>query len=77
MSLPGTNTRIVKFVVFELDLNARELRKSGIGIKLQDQPFRILAMLLERPGEIVTLEELQEQLWPQDTFVDFGLSVAR
>ncbi len=77
MSLPGTNTRIVKFAVFELELNARELRKSGIRIKLQDQPFRILAMLLERPGEIVTREELQKQLWPQDTFVDFDLSAAR
>jgi len=75
VSLPATNPRIVRFGVFELDLDARELRKSGIRIKLQDQPFQILARLLERPGQIVTREELQEQLWPQDTFVDFDLSL--
>lgn len=70
-----TNSRIVRFGVFELDLEARELRKAGIRIKLHDQPFQILAMLLERPGEIVTREELQKRLWPQDTFVDFDLSL--
>jgi DNA-binding winged helix-turn-helix (wHTH) protein len=72
---PATNPRIVKFGVFELDLDARELRKSGIRIKLQEQPFQILAMLLERPGEIVTREDLQKRLWSQDTFVDFELSL--
>jgi len=72
---PATNPRIVQFGLFELDLDARELRKSGVRIKLQEQPFQILAMLLERPGEIVTREELQKRLWPQDTFVDFDLSL--
>jgi DNA-binding winged helix-turn-helix (wHTH) protein len=72
---PAANSRIIKFGVFELDLDARELRKSGIRIKLHDQPFQILATLLERPGEIVTREELQKRLWPQDTFVDFDLSL--
>jgi len=71
----ATNPRIVQFGRFELDLNARELRKSGVRIKLQEQPFQILAMLLERPGAIVTREELQKRLWPQDTFVDFDLSL--
>jgi Tol biopolymer transport system component/DNA-binding winged helix-turn-helix (wHTH) protein len=72
---PATNRRIVQFALFEVDLGARELRKSGVKIKLQEQPFQILAMLLERPGEIVTREELQKRLWPQDTFVDFDLSL--
>ncbi|HZC35716.1 MAG TPA: winged helix-turn-helix domain-containing protein, partial [Chthoniobacterales bacterium] len=71
----AANRRIVQFGLFELDLDARELRKSGIRIKLQEQPFQILVMLLERRGEIVTREELQKQLWPQDTFVDFDLSL--
>ena len=75
MAQPATNPRIVQFGLFELDLDARELRKSGVRIKLQEQPFQILAMLLERPGEIVTREELQKRLWPQDTFVDFDLSL--
>src|SRR5882672_174456 len=69
------NSSIVRFGLFELDLQARELRKSGLRIKLQDQPFQILASLLERPGEIVTREELQKRLWPADTFVDFDLSL--
>ena len=72
---PPANSRLFRFGVFELDLESRELRKSGMRIKLQDQPFQILAMLLERPGEIVTREELQKRLWPQDTFVDFDLSL--
>src|ERR1700693_2163456 len=75
MAQPATNPRTVRFGLFELDLDARELRKSGIRIKLQEQPFQILAMLLERPGEIVTREELQKKLWSGDTFVDFDLSL--
>ncbi len=71
----ATNPRIVQFGLFELDLEARELRKSGVRIKLQEQPFQILSMLLERPGEIVKREELQKRLWPGDTFVDFDLSL--
>ena len=75
MAQPATNPRIVQFGLFELDLDARELRKSGVRIKLQEQPFQILAMLLERPGTLVTREELQKKLWPEDTFVDFDLSL--
>ena len=72
---PATNSRILRFGQYELDLDARELRKSGIRIKLQDQPLQILAMLLERPGMIVTREELKKKLWTEDTFVDFDLSL--
>jgi TolB-like protein/DNA-binding winged helix-turn-helix (wHTH) protein/Flp pilus assembly protein TadD len=61
----------LRFGVFELDIRAGELRKNGVRIRLQQQPFQILAMLLERPGEVVGREELQKRLWPADTFVDF------
>ena len=61
----------VRFGVFEVDLGARELRKQGVRIKLQEQPFHLLQMLLEHPGEVVTREELQKRIWPVDTFVDF------
>src|SRR5579863_9663979 len=68
----------VRFDVFEVDLRAGELRKHGIKIRLQEQPFLILQTLLETPGQIVTREELQKRIWPQDTFVDFdhGLHAA-
>jgi len=62
---------IVRFSAFEADLRSGELRKHGIRIKLQVQPFQILRILLERPGEVVTREELQKRIWPADTFVDF------
>jgi TolB-like protein/DNA-binding winged helix-turn-helix (wHTH) protein/Flp pilus assembly protein TadD len=65
----------VRFGVFEFDFRSRELRKHGIRIKLQEQPCQILAFLLERRGEMVTREELQRQLWPSDTFVDFDHSL--
>ena len=55
--------------------SAGELRKSGVKIKRQEQPFHPLAMLLERPGEVVTREELRQKLWPADTFVDFDRSL--
>jgi TolB-like protein/DNA-binding winged helix-turn-helix (wHTH) protein/Flp pilus assembly protein TadD len=66
------------FGVFELDLRTGELRKHGLRVRLQEQPFQLLAMLLEHPGEVVTREELQKKLWPADTFVDFdhGLNKA-
>jgi DNA-binding winged helix-turn-helix (wHTH) protein/tetratricopeptide (TPR) repeat protein len=64
-----------RFGVFEVDLRAAELRKRGVRIKLQEQPFRILSLLLERPGEVVTREELRETLWPAHTFVDFDRSL--
>ncbi len=67
--------RLVRFGVFQAELDSGELRKNGLKIKLQDQPFQILAMLLERPGEVVTREELRQKLWPADTFVDFDHSL--
>ena len=68
----------LRFGVFELDPRAGELRKHGLRVRLQEQPFQLLAMLLEHPGEVVTREELQKKLWPADTFVDFdhGLNKA-
>src|SRR5437773_4050455 len=66
-SSPG----VVRFGAFELDLRAGELHKNGLKIKLQEQPFQVLAMLLRHPGEVVTREELQKTVWPADTFVDF------
>jgi DNA-binding winged helix-turn-helix (wHTH) protein/tetratricopeptide (TPR) repeat protein len=63
------------FGVFEADLRAAELRKHGIRIKLQEQPFQILALLIEHPGEVVTREELRQKLWPAHTFVDFDRSL--
>src|ERR1700687_3086666 len=74
MAQPATNPGVVRFGLFDLDLDSRELRKSGMRIKLQEQPFLILALLVERPGAIVTREELQKKLWPHDTFVAFDLS---
>jgi DNA-binding winged helix-turn-helix (wHTH) protein/Tol biopolymer transport system component len=62
---------IVRFATFEVDLRLGELRKNGLKIRLQEQPFQVLAMLLKHPGEVVTREDLREAVWPQDTFVDF------
>jgi TolB-like protein/DNA-binding winged helix-turn-helix (wHTH) protein/Flp pilus assembly protein TadD len=68
----------LRFGVFDVDVRAGELRKHGLRVRLQEQPFQILAMLLEHPGQVVTREELQKKLWPADTFVDFdhGLNKA-
>jgi Tol biopolymer transport system component/DNA-binding winged helix-turn-helix (wHTH) protein len=65
----------IRFGVYEVDLVTEELRKSGLKIRLSGQPFQILAMLLERPGLVVTREELQKKLWPDGTFVDFDHSL--
>jgi DNA-binding winged helix-turn-helix (wHTH) protein len=72
------STSVVRFGVFELDLRAGELHKHGLKIKLQDQPFQILVMLLEQPGQVVTREQLHQKLWAEGTFVDFehGLNAA-
>lgn len=67
--------RVVRFGVFEVDLAAGELRKSGRRIRLQEQPFQMLALLLERPGDVITREEVRQKLWPADTFVDFDHSL--
>src|SRR5689334_4587646 len=71
-------SRRVSFGVFDLDLRTGELRKHGLRIRLQRQPFDVLALLIERAGNVVTREDLQQRLWPANTFVDFehGLNKA-
>jgi DNA-binding winged helix-turn-helix (wHTH) protein len=79
MLMPEASPRkVVRFGAFEVDLISGELRKNGTRIRLQEQPFRVLAMLLERPGDMVAREDLHSKLWPDDTFVDFdhGLNTA-
>lgn len=71
----GNGARLIQFGIFEADLRTGELRRNGARVRLQEQPFQILAMLLDRPGEIVTREELRTHLWPADTFVDFDHSL--
>src|SRR5262249_52467990 len=61
----------IRFGAFEVDLRARELRRKGFKVPLQEQPFQVLISLLESPGEVVTREHLRAKLWPTDTFVDF------
>lgn len=65
----------MRFGAFEADLQARELRKAGRRLRIQEQPFSVLVVLMGRPGAIVTREELRSQLWPADTFVDFDHSL--
>ena len=69
------SSRIIRFSTFEVNLQTGELRQRGQKVKLQEQPFQVLAALLERPGEMVTREELRSRLWPADTFVDFDHSL--
>jgi cholera toxin transcriptional activator len=73
--VPQGSHRIVRFGVFELDRSAGELRKSGVKLRLQEQPFQLLALLIDRPGEVITRDELRQKLWPSDTFVDFDHSL--
>ncbi|HYL47396.1 MAG TPA: winged helix-turn-helix domain-containing protein [Candidatus Limnocylindrales bacterium] len=75
MPAPPQPSPTLRFDVYTLDLRAGELYKDGRKIKLQDQPFQILAMLLEQPGQVVAREQLRERLWPEDTFVDFDHSL--
>jgi eukaryotic-like serine/threonine-protein kinase len=75
MALEVRSRSILRFGVFEVDVRAGELRKQGVRIKLQEQPFQVLAVLLQRPGEVVTREELRNQNWPADTFLDFDNSL--
>ena len=70
-----SGSRTIQFGNFEADLRAGELRRDGSRIKLQEQPFRVLTLLLEHPGEVVSREELRNRLWPADTFVDFDHSL--
>jgi cholera toxin transcriptional activator len=71
----GRKTRIARFGVFEADLDARELRKQGRRIRLQEQPFAVLAILLERPGSVISREDIRQKVWASDTFVDFDHSL--
>ena len=75
MSADGS---LIRFGVFEVDLQSAELRKQGLRIKLREQPFQILSLLLARPGQLVSRDELQKTLWAVDTYVDFdrGLNKA-
>jgi len=65
----------VRFGVFEVDLCSGDLRKAGLRIKLQDQPFKVLAALLEQHGQLVTREELRGLIWPEESFGDFDHAV--
>jgi eukaryotic-like serine/threonine-protein kinase len=78
MTLQTGSPGLLRFGTFEVDVRAGELRKQGVRVKLQKQPFQVFTVLLQRPGEVVTREELREQIWPEDTFVDFdnGLNTA-
>src|SRR5215471_20211304 len=78
MSLSTSKAKMARFGLFEADFHQRFLTKGGLRVKLQDQPFQILALLLERPGEIVTRDEIRQELWPENTFVEFdgGLNTA-
>jgi TolB-like protein/DNA-binding winged helix-turn-helix (wHTH) protein len=78
MGSPQALPELVRFGVFEADLRAGELRRSGTRVRLQDLPFRMLTLLLSRPGEVITREEFRQALWPSDVFVDFeqGISSA-
>ena len=67
MQTTGLHNRIVRFGTFEVDLRTGEVHRSGLKVKLQDQPFQVLAMLLERAGELVTREDIQKELWPSNT----------
>jgi DNA-binding winged helix-turn-helix (wHTH) protein/Tol biopolymer transport system component len=82
LDFPGNGTvtvnngnRTIRFGAFEADIPSGEIRKSGSRIKLQDQPFKVLQILLERPGDLVTREELQSRIWPEDSFGDFDHAV--
>src|SRR6266849_8378700 len=75
MAFEVRSRSILRFGVFEVDVRAGELRKQGVRIKLQEQPFHVLTVLLQRPDEVVTREELRSENWPADTFVDFDNSL--
>src|SRR5277367_3876985 len=75
--MQGTRSsqRDMRFGVFEIDVQARELRKKGSKVRLQRQPFELLLVLLDRPGEVVSREDLRRSLWPADVYVDFDRSL--
>src|SRR6187402_689283 len=69
------DSEVLRFASFELDCRSRELRDGAQLVRLQDQPFEILRLMLERPGEVITRDELRHRLWPDGTFVDFEHSL--
>jgi TolB-like protein/DNA-binding winged helix-turn-helix (wHTH) protein/tetratricopeptide (TPR) repeat protein len=71
MEAPSPPTDIVHFGIFQIDLKARELHRAGVKVKLQEQPFRVLALLVERAGQVVTREELRQRVWPTEAYVAF------
>jgi DNA-binding winged helix-turn-helix (wHTH) protein len=75
MAAQSSTGRIARFGIFEVDADARQLRKSGARVRLQDQPFQLLVLLLQHPGSVLTREELRQKLWTEDTFVDFDHSL--
>ena len=75
MPVVSNGNRLLQFGIFEVDLKAGELRRNGSKVRLQEQPFQVLTVLLEQPGEVVSREELRNRLWPADTFVDFDHSL--
>jgi len=73
--MAGPAKKLFRFGVFEVDAASGELRKSGVRLRVQEQPLQVLLTMLERPGEVVSREELRQQLWTADTFVDFDHSL--
>src|ERR1700737_3536374 len=76
MRSPVKSSGVLRFDAYAVDLRTAELFRDGRKIRLQEQPFWILAILLERPGQVVTREETRERLWPADVFVDFDHSLS-
>jgi DNA-binding winged helix-turn-helix (wHTH) protein len=74
-SQANRSVKIARFGLFELSLDACELRKNGAKLRLQEQPFQVLVLLVERAGDVVTREDMQQKLWPSNTFVDFDHSL--
>src|SRR6476660_1660234 len=75
MTDPSTDSAAIRFGIFEVDRNSGELRRNGVRVKLQEQPYQVLMTLLEHPGDVVTREELRTRLWAEDTYVDFDHSL--
>src|SRR5258708_747805 len=75
LNIPSDSRAVLRFGPFEVDLASGELHKHGVRLRLQEQPFQILVMLLENPGEVVTRDELRNKLWTSDTFVDFDVGL--
>ena len=75
MGAPNQTPRYLRFGVYQLDLRARELRRNGVKVRVPDQSIQVLAMLLERPGDLVTRAEVLEKLWPNGTIVEFDHSI--